>query len=154
MEVASTTAAISVKVYFNMAMMSFAIFLSYFNIEAEVFCTFAILLGIDYITGVWKAKALGHSITSNKMKYGLISKFSLILIPLVLALAAKGLQMEAHDILLVGMNILILSETYSIIGNIYSIRTKQELPEYDAVAMIGKKIRTVLIKLQGDDDVK
>ena len=85
------------------------------------------------------------------MKYGIISKFSLLLIPLVLAIAAKAVSADFSYVLIVGINILVLSEVYSIVGNIYSVRTKEELPEYDAVAMIGKKIRAMLIRASEND---
>ena len=85
------------------------------------------------------------------MKYGLISKLSLIIVPLVVAMGAKALGADSHYVLTSGMYILILSEVYSIIGNVYSARTKEEFPEYDALAMIGKQIRNLLIKNSGED---
>ena len=127
--------------------------LAYLEISQEPFALFAILLMIDYVTGLVKAQALNISITSNKMKYGIISKLSLLFIPIVLAIAAKAVGVDSHYILMSGINILIISEVYSIIGNIYSTRTKEELPEYDAVAMIGKKIRNFLISKSGENDV-
>ncbi len=84
------------------------------------------------------------------MKYGLISKLSLLIIPIVLAMGAKATGADYHYILLSGMYILILSEVYSIIGNIYCMNTGEELPEYDAVAMLGKQIRNILIRNSGE----
>ena len=146
-----TTTAI--KIVWNFFIVLFSGVLSYLEISQEPFTLFAILLIIDYLTGVMKAKVVGISITSNKMKYGVISKLSLLLIPITIAIGAKAVGADSHHILLVGMYILIFSEVYSIIGNIYSIRTKEELPEYDAVSVIGKKIRTFLILKSGDKDV-
>jgi phage-related holin len=140
-----------IKIVWNTFVVLFSGALAYLQISQEPFTLFAILLIIDYITGLWKAKTLGISITSNKMKYGLISKLSLLIIPIVLAIGAKATGADYHYVLLSGMYILILSEVYSIIGNIYSIRTREELPEYDAVAMIGKRIRNILIKNSGED---
>lgn len=146
-----TTTAI--KIVWNFFIVLFSGVLSYLEISQEPFTLFAILLIIDYLTGVMKAKVLGITITSNKMKYGIISKLSLLLIPITIAIGAKAVGADSHHILLAGMYILIFSEVYSIIGNIYSIRTKEELPEYDAVSVIGKKIRTFLILKSGDKDV-
>lgn len=140
-----------IKIFWNTFVVLFSGVLAYLQISQEPFTLFAILLVIDYLTGLAKARTLGHSITSNKMKYGLISKFSLIVVPLVVAMGAKALGADSHYVLTSGMYILILSEVYSIIGNIYSTRTKEEFPEYDALAMIGKQIRTILIKNSGDD---
>ena len=144
--------ATAIKIVWNTFVVLVSGILAYLEISQEPFTLFAILLVIDYITGLWKAKTLEHSITSNKMKYGLISKLSLIIVPIVIAIGAKAVGADFHYVVLASMNILIISEVYSIIGNIYASSTKEEFPEWDAVAMIGKKIRTFLIKLSGDKD--
>lgn len=143
--------ATTIKIVWNTFVILFSGVLAYLEISQEPFTLFALLLIIDYITGLAKAKTLGHSITSNKMKYGLISKLSLIIVPLVVAMGAKALGADSHYVLTSGMYILILSEVYSIIGNIYSTRTREEFPEYDALAMIGKQIRNILIRNSGED---
>ena len=140
-----------IKIVWNTFVVLFSGVLAYLEISQEPFTLFALLLILDYITGLTKAKTLGQTITSNKMKYGLISKLSLIIVPLVVAIGAKALGADSHYILSSGMYILILSEVYSIIGNIYSTRTKEEFPEYDALAMIGKQIRIILLRQAGDD---
>ena len=134
-----------IKIVWNTFVVLLSGMLAYLEISQEPFTLFAILLVIDYITGLWKAKTLEHSITSNKMKYGLISKLSLIIVPIVIDIGAKATGGDSHYILLAGMWILVISEVYSIIGNIYSTRTKQEFPEYDALATIGKYIRNFLM---------
>lgn len=144
-----TTALI--KIFYNSIVILISSILAYLNIEKEPMMLLAILLIIDYATGLYKAKILEQSITSNKMKYGVVSKMLLLLIPIVIAIGAKGVGADFEYALLVGINILIISEIYSIIGNIYSSRTKEELPEWDAVAIISKKIRTFLIKLSGEN---
>jgi len=145
-----TEGALLGKIIYNFCAICLAGWLTWAGVDVEVFSVFSVLLMFDYVTGVGKAHRLGHSITSNKMKYGVISKISLIIIPLTLAIAAKGVKMDAENILFVSMNILILSEVYSIIGNTYSIRTKEELPEYDVLASLGRKIRNALIRMEGD----
>lgn len=145
-------ALVSIKLIYNILVVFFASILTFLGLNAETFFLFSVLLLLDFITGVGKARALNHNITSDKMKYGIISKMSLVIIPLVLGIAAKATQMPSENILFIGMNILILSETYSIIGNVYAMRTKDELPEYDALSLLGKKIRSMLIKMSGGDD--
>ena len=124
--------------------------IAWIDLDIDVFLAFGFLLIIDFLTGVGKAYRMDHSITSHKMKYGVISKFSLVLIPLTFAIAAKGLSVDASMLMTAGMNILIASEVYSIIGNYYAIKTGIELPEYDAVAALGRKIRNFLVKMDGD----
>ena len=144
---ATATTTLTAKILFNTGAFAIASVLSYLSINSEVFFLFSLLLLIDYITGVLKARCLEQAITSNKMKYGIISKMSLIFVPIVLAIGAKALDTDFSEVLLVGINILVISEVYSVIGNIYSMRTKLELPEYDAIAIIGKKIRNFLIRM-------
>ena len=146
-----TTATI--KIIYNFFVFIISGLLAYLNMDKEVIALFSVLLVIDYLTGLHKARILNHSITSNKMKYGLISKLLLLLIPIVLAIGGKAVGADFHYVVLASMNILIISEVYSIIGNIYASSTKQEFPEWDAVAMIGKRIRVFLIRLSGEKDV-
>lgn len=146
-----TTATI--KIIYNFFVFIISGLLAYLNMDKEVIALFSVLLVIDYLTGLHKARILNHSITSNKMKYGLISKLLLLLIPIVLAISGKAVGADFHYVVLASMNILIISEVYSIIGNIYASSTKQEFPEWDAVAMIGKRIRVFLIRLSGEKDV-
>ncbi|MGE4396052.1 MAG: phage holin family protein [Sulfurimonas sp.] len=141
-----TTAGVGIKVVFNFFTVCVGGMLTYLGLNGESFFLFSVLLIIDYMTGVAKAYRLGHYITSNKMKYGVLSKLSLLLIPVVLAIGAKAVGADFKTILMSGVNILVISEVYSCIGNIYSIHTKKELPEYDVVAILGKRIRNVLIK--------
>jgi toxin secretion/phage lysis holin len=140
------------KVVLNTILVFLASILTYLGLDVETFTILGYLLFIDYVTGILKARTLSHCISSNKMKYGVVSKFSLVLIPLVIALGAKALQANSDEFLYIGMNILILSEVYSIVGNIYTIRSKEELPEWDAVAALGHRIRTMLIRLSEDKD--
>lgn len=142
----------SVKLIYNIVAVLFASMLTFLGLNVETFFLFSVLLLVDFITGIGKAKTLGHDITSDKMKYGIISKMSLIIIPLVLGIAAKAMQMPSENVLFIGMNILILSEVYSVIGNIYSMRTKEEMPEYDALTLLGRRIRSMLIKMSGGED--
>lgn len=129
-----------------------AMIFAWLDIDCNVFIAFGVLIVIDYLTGLGKAYQLGHSITSNKMKYGIVSKLALVTVPITLAVAAKGLDKDADILLTASMSILIISEVYSIIGNYYSMTTGEEMPEYDAVAAIAKKLRTALIRMEGDKD--
>lgn len=148
--VIDTTTAVP-QIVFNFFTVCVASWLAFIGLNAETFFLFSLLLIIDYVTGVLKARALGHSITSNKMKYGIVSKMSLLLIPITLAISAKALGADFKYILYAGMNVLILSEVYSIIGNYYAMKHKEELPEYDAVSILGRKIKNLLIRAEGSE---
>lgn len=145
------SSAVATQVVFNFITVCLGGSLAYIGLKGETFFLFSLLLMIDYITGVLKARALGHSITSNKMKYGIVSKMSLLFIPIALAIGAKIIGADFSMILFSGMNILVLSEIYSIFGNYYGIRYHEELPEYDAVSMLGRKIKSFLIRAEGSE---
>jgi toxin secretion/phage lysis holin len=140
---------VSLKIAFNIFLLGIANFMYTIGMDIEATYYLSILLIIDYVTGLLKAKTLGQSITSNKMKYGIVSKLSIVAIPLVLSIGAKAIGMDFHQFLTVAINLIILSEIYSIIGNVYSIREGKELPEYDALSFIASRIRDFLEKNSG-----
>ena len=146
------TESTAAKVVFNFFTVCTASFLTYLGIGAETYAIYAMLLIIDLFTGWVKAGRLGHARTSIRMKYGVLTKMMLLLMPIVLALGAKAVGVEFKDVLTVCMSILVLSEVYSIISNIYTIKSGEELPEYDAIAIIGKRLRNVLMRI-GEEKV-
>ena len=146
----------AVKVFFINIYIYFTALMSYLNIKAEMFIILAVLIFIDYITGVAASFRVGKDITSQKMQVGILSKFIILLIPLSFALTAKMLNVEHYEFLIYsGIDILALSELYSIISNIYTIRTKKFLPEFDVVSLIGAKIQDIIenkLKTQNKKD--
>lgn len=145
----STTQIIAIIWNFIIAIMSGL--LAYLGLDAEAIIVLTVLLAIDYVTGLIKAKSIHESITSNKMKYGIASKMVLIIIPISIALGAKGVNVDLSSLVLVCVNILIFSEMYSIVGNVACITSGKALPEIDAASIIAKQIRTFLIKQAGED---
>lgn len=131
---------------FTAVLASISWVLTYTCINEEVFAIFVVLILIDFITGVMKSWSNKIEITSKRMRWGIASKFSLILIPIVIGLGAKALGQNADALFTYGMNLLILSEVYSIIGNIYNIRTGKNLPEWDVIALFASRIRNDMEK--------
>lgn len=107
----STTQTIAIIWNFIIVIMSGL--LAYLGLDAEAITVLTVLLAIDYATGLIKAKSIHESITSNKMKYGIASKMVLIVIPISIALGAKGVNVDLSSLVLVCVNILIFSEMYS-----------------------------------------
>jgi hypothetical protein len=60
-----------------------------------------------------------------------------------MTLAAVGLKIPVDFTAAVNivMIVMIISEAYSILGNVYAIRNKEEVEKIDAVSLIIKKIR-------------
>lgn len=131
-----------------------ATFLNYIGLDKEVIRLYAILLGIDYLTGLLKAYRLKQHIKSNIMKYGILSKLVLLLIPITLLITAKIVGIDFDNMVKISINILAISELYSIIGNLYSVRTAKELPEYDVLALLGRKIKDFLMSADLNENKK
>ena len=150
--VETATASFSGKVMFMSIISAVAWILTYANINKEVFSIFITLTVIDSLTGALKAWVLADPVTSVKLRYGVASKFSLVLLPIVIGLGARALGHDADALFTWGMNLLILSEVYSIVGNTYTIRTKKYLPEWDVIALFGTKIRESMILRDNRDE--
>jgi hypothetical protein len=133
---------------YNVCLVCIASILTWAGIDHEAFYILTLLILIDYITGLGKC----YRLKLNQTSYTIVAKLSLILVPLAVALTSKGLEMNAELLVFVAMDILILSELYSIIGNIYTIRSGNLLPEYDAIALLANKIKNLMIKLSGSKE--
>ncbi len=79
----------------------------------------------------------------------LIKKVSIFLVPFIVALMLKGSGYESNGIITTILSILIVSEGYSILGNIYTIKTGKKVTEIDALGIILKKVKELI-----DDNTK
>jgi hypothetical protein len=113
------------------------------------FTILATLMGFDMVTGIAKAYRLNRNlVTSYEMRIGVISKLLYLIVPIVLALAVKGTEINFGNwIISFSTNALILAEAYSILGNIYTFKTKKVTLEIDAVSYILRAIKNQLDKM-------
>jgi len=117
------------------------------GVKYDAAFAFGSLMMMDVLTGViasasccgWKA------ITSRKLIFGVLSKLFLLFIPLSVALAAKVVGNDMSFIVSSSISILALGEAYSIIGNIYTIKSGKRVLEFDAVSLILSRVREMLI---------
>ena len=123
------------------------------GLPLQNFTILLVFAGVDICTGLLKTYVFngGRSITSKRFFVGIISKLMILIIPILLAWAGKGIGMDLIFLAKGALSALILSELYSIIGNIYSVITKKEQKEFDAIAFILGKIQTTIIHLIKDD---
>lgn len=118
--------------------------MAYTGLPAEPAAVLAVLMVVDFIAGITCAIALGEPVTSHRMKIGLMSKCGVMTIPLVMALAAKGLGADFSWLINWSVSLFILSEAYSIVANIYTTRTGIAIPEWDAVSVLLNKLKGIL----------
>lgn len=125
---------------------AFMIGTAYLGLTPESVVILMALIIFDIITGLLKSYLLqgGSSIKSSILERGLIAKALIICIPLNLALVGKGVGFDISSIAQGTIDVLILSELYSILGNYYAIRTGEERVEFDAVAYIVAQLKKLL----------
>lgn len=128
----------------NFLLVCLAWVITYTGLPVEPVAILVALMAIDFIAGISSSHKLGRSVTSHRMRIGLMSKLCVLTVPLVMALAAKGLGVDFAWMVNWSISLFILSETYSIIANIYTFRTGDEVPEFDAVSAVLKRVRALL----------
>ena len=124
----------------------YAIFV-YLDIDMEVFTIFTAFVLIDSVMGAVKAVRLGQEFSFKTLLWGYTMKLCFLVIPLLVALLGKGLSGSSFSTPVdVVLKILIISEAYSVFGNIYAAKNRVEVKKMDAISLILKVIRTALYK--------
>lgn len=120
------------------------------GLSMQSFGILGVLLIVDVLTGIWRSATVngGASVTSVKAINGIVSKFLFLLIPLVVAYMGHGLGLDLIGIAQAALGVLIFATGYSIIGNIYTIRTGNSVKEFDAVRLILSWLERYLEKIE------
>ena len=117
----------------------------YLWIPEQQFAILWILMVIDTITGISKAYSVDpQSITSHALGKGVLKKFITVILVYTLAVLGMGVWIPPEHFMEWGLSLLIMSEWYSALQNIYAVRTGVVLPEYDVISIIIKKLGTVI----------
>ena len=118
------------------------------GLPIESFAILTIFIVVDMVMGIAKSWTIHgrQSLTSRRFSIGLISKLSMLFVPLLFAAAGKGVGIDLTAIARGSLSLLIFSEGYSIIGNMISIRTGEETHEFDAVTFVLRKIQGFMMK--------
>jgi hypothetical protein len=143
----ATTTTFAKVSFYNLLYIPCVPFLTYLSIPVEPIFILAVLLGMDYFTGILKVFVLKGHLRSYRAVAGILAKASIVMLVLALAFMAKGVGLDFKLYLSFLISALIISETYSIIGNTYSIVSKEEIEEFDAVAMVLKRLRFFIEKM-------
>lgn len=119
------------------------------GLSLESMSILAIFMMLDTVLGVVKSMVLHgpRSFTSRILAHGLVSKLLVLLVPLIVVWSGRGAGFDLHMLASGVISILVLSEAYSILGHIQSIRTGEEVKEFDAVSLVLKSVREVLEKM-------
>lgn len=120
------------------------------------FTILIVFIACDMITGIWRVAAIsgGKEIKSAKAINGLASKMLFAFVPLVIAYTGKGIGLDLAAFASGTLSLLIVSTAYSIIGNIYTIRTGVVIAEFDAMRVILNAVKGLLDKITIDNKHK
>ena len=128
----------------------------YFKLDCELMALLMFTMILDFITGWYKATALGNPITLKKLKAGFYSKVIVFVILLSWGVLVTALNIvnpkvveffNLQSYISMVIFIMILNEIYSIFGNIKSGRTKVEVKEIDFITMFIRAVRRKLEKI-------
>lgn len=116
----------------------------FLSIDVNVVSLLAILMTLDTFLGVVKTFALGNNFSFKKLIFGMTTKVSVLIVPMILALTAKALSFDFTWFVNAVLDILVVAEALSAITNVISIKEKKELENTDFITKILKKVRNGL----------
>lgn len=128
----------------NTALLPFASLIAALGLDVTKFFILSFLMVLDLVTGVTKAYVRKEDVTSRRLSAGFLSKVMVLLIPLTVAVMAKGIDVDMVWFISFTISILIVAEAYSVVGNVYTIKTGEAVKEIDAVSAIVKALRRIL----------
>lgn len=118
---------------------------AFLNIDMNTVKILSMLMAIDTTLGVIKSMYLKElRFTFKKLLWGLVSKSTVLLIPMLLALVSLGLGYNFKWVVELVLKILIVSEAISSITNILSIKEEKNIENTDYVSRLLHTIRDSL----------
>lgn len=125
-----------------------------FGLSTHSYAILAFFILLDTFTGVLRAGILHgwREVTSFKFTTGLVSKLLIIFIPLMIALAGKGVGMDLTFVAQSAIGMLILAQFYSILGNIHAIKIRKDVKEFDAVSWVISHVQSIVEKMLTDSN--
>ncbi len=112
----------------------YAVF-AWFGISVDAFIILLTLMSLDSIVGAIRAIRMGEKFSFKIMNWGIGLKLCFLIIPLVVALLGKSLDMDFVAGVNVVISMLSVSEGYSILGNIYMAKNKVKIKNIDIVSL-------------------
>lgn len=142
------------KFLINGIVLAFGFLLSFSGLQKELVIAYALLLSIDYITGLMASYKVKEYITSDRMIRGALYKISLLGLLFALGFFAKMtmLSQEITNIIFVPIIIMLaVGELFSIVANVHCTKTGERHKEQVVVTdYILKYLKNYLDKKVGD----
>lgn len=118
----------------------YAIFV-YLGVDSTIVEALFLLMCIDTVLGAIKAVVLGGNFSFSVLLWGMVTKLSVLVVPMVIALVAKGLSFDFKWFVLAILNVLVVAEGFSAVSNILSIKSKKNVKNVDFVSLLLQAIR-------------
>ena len=141
-----TGAFIDTKVAVMSANVAAAGVFAFFWLSQVAISLLTLLIIIDSITGFTKAW-INKEASSKAWIRGIIAKFYLLIIPISISSVWMISGLDLTSLVSGTLSLLAFAELYSIVANIYEIKTKNKLPEYDAVSSVIKALLSIIRKI-------
>ena len=127
--------------------------LEYFWMSWETLIILTVMLVLDWL--FWMANAyIQWTLQSKLMWSGLFKKLTRWCFPFIVIGVLRGAWFDNIDLISTAiLSIIIVAEWYSVIGHIYSINYKENLPEIDALKMLFQWVGKIF-KWKVDDTFK
>ena len=135
------------KTFFDILRYSIYFIFAYLQIDIEVMSILSLLMFVDTICGTAKSLRLGNSFSFKKLGWGFVSKFLILIIPMVVALMGKPLHKDFTWVVDVSIRILIINEGLSVLANIISVYKSKDVQNVDLVSRLINWIRLLGISL-------
>lgn len=119
----------------------------FLDIDVNIVKILAILMSVDTVLGIFKSIRLKRKISFKKLVWGMITKVSVLIVPMILALVAKTLSFDFTWFVNAVLNILVLAEAFSSISNIISIKEGKEVQNQDFITKLLNTVRAGLSKI-------
>lgn len=129
---------------------------AFLGLSTESYGILALLMIVDTITGIIRAGVVHGwgSVNSHNLSFGVLSKMCLISAPFIVAIAGRGAGVDLTLVAKGALNMLILSEAYSVLGNTQAIRIRKDIKEFDAINIILGRLRQTIERLLVTDNGK
>jgi len=125
----------------------------FIGLSAQSYAILAVLMVVDTIFGVLRVGIVhgGEHIRSYRLSAGILSKLTIIGVPLMIAWAGQGVGINLVMVAQGAISMLILAQLYSILGNVYSIRVGKDVQEFDAVSWVLHRLQKTIERLLKDE---
>lgn len=119
-------------------------FLDIPQLQADIL---AYLMLMDFVSGIAKQARINYKeITSHKAWIGIMKKSFTFVMILSIGFVFKALEIDGDSVIKAVMTILIGAEGYSILQNIYTIRTGKYMKEVDVVTLLIRSLGDFILK--------